>query len=67
MTETEFVQSEILRASQPGDLDVGDLAVAIRALLDVAESPVSEAPILALLSSGNRASHVMGSGAAEPA
>lgn len=67
--ENSLGLSEVVRVFQPDDLDVDDLATAIRQLLDSGDPANSEEIFQAnspLHSFGNRASHVMGLGAAEP-
>lgn len=64
-----MVQQELVRVFNRDDLDLGDLAAAIRTLLDADKADVPDLPVAAscaLLSGAKRASHVMGSGAATP-
>jgi hypothetical protein len=54
-----LIQQELIRESSPGDLDLDGLAQAIRELLDSGDAA-------ALHSRRDRATHVMGAGAAKP-
>jgi hypothetical protein len=66
INHSALIQPEVVREFKPGDLDVDDLAEAIRRLLDssdtVGSDPEAQANS-ALHSPPNRASHVMGQAA----
>jgi|SRR5579862_4302614 len=67
--DDRLVAPQVIRAFQPGDLDLDDLAAAICRLLDSGDAAVSDTMMpaeSALLSLSNRVSHVMESRGANP-